>query len=130
MSARGPISFLIRVHLRSSAVRRIGSEVKMDYARLFRLILRHKWVLLAVVIMATAGTWMGARLKGVSYQATSTLMPQPQALQALAGGSAVMDTLINPELQVSGQLQKARIQSLIALMMSPRVLGQVGASLH
>ena len=92
----------------------------MDYTRLFRLILRHKWVLLAVVTTATAGTWMGARLKGVSYQATSTLMPQPQALQALAGGSAVMDTLLNPELQVNGQLQKSRIQSLIALMTSPR----------
>src|SRR6266478_6472897 len=102
----------------------------MDYSRLFRLIVRHKWVLLAVVTMATAGTWVGARLKGVSYQATSTLMPQPQALQALAGSQGMMETLINPDEQVSGQLQRARIQSLIALMMSPRVLGQVGATLH
>src|SRR2546423_186409 len=102
----------------------------MDYSRLFQLVLRHKWVLLAVMTGATARARVGARLKGVSYQATATLMPQPQALQALAGMQGMTETLTNPDEQIGGQLQRNRIQSLIALMLSPRVLGQVGASLH
>ena len=60
----------------------------MDYSRLFRLILRHKWVLLAVMTVATAGTWVGARLKGVSYQATSTLMPRRLARATIGAGIA------------------------------------------
>src|SRR5438067_277987 len=76
----------------------------MDYSRLFRLILRHKWVLLAVMTVATAGTWIGARLKGVSYQATSTLMPQPQALQFFGGNQGVTEGLTNPEGQVGAAL--------------------------
>lgn len=102
----------------------------MDFLRLSRLVFRHKWVLLAVVTLATTATYVGARLKGVVYEATSTLMPQAEALQAMVGPVSYSNQLGSPEGQVSPDAQRDRVRSLIALMMSPRVLGEVIAKLH
>lgn len=99
----------------------------MDYLRLFRLILRYKWVLLAVVTVATAATWAGARLKGVVYEGTATLVPQQPALQAIGEGSlGLANSLGNQQMApVNPMEQQIRIQSLVALMTSPRVVGQL-----
>src|SRR5207247_412530 len=102
----------------------------MDFLRLSRLVFRHKWVLLLVVTLATAATYVGARLKGVTYQATATLMPQAQALRTLTGSLALSSQPGNQESQDTPEVQRGRIRSLIALMLSPRVLGQVIAKLH
>ena len=74
----------------------------MDYSRLFGLILRHKWVLLAVVTMATAGTWMGARLKGVSYQATQQVLGE---FMARLKGAADMASTRSRVYDLSAALQ-------------------------
>lgn len=103
----------------------------MDYVRLFQLVFRHKWLLLFVVIGATVATWFGARLKGTSFEATATLMPQPQALVTLEGVMGTADRLSNQDMgQSSSQLTRQRMQSLIALMVSPRVLGLLIAKLQ
>jgi uncharacterized protein involved in exopolysaccharide biosynthesis len=103
----------------------------MDYARLFGLILRFKWLLLVVVIAATSATFVGARLKGASYQASATLMPQEQALQTMEGVSSLTQSLGRDDMLRSDvNRRRARTESLIALMLSPRVLGQVIAKLE
>jgi capsular exopolysaccharide synthesis family protein len=102
----------------------------MDFLRFCRLIFRHKWVLLALVTLATAATFVGARLKGVTYEATATLMPQAEALQAMNGTISVSNELSGAEAPVSGEAQRDRVRSLVALMLSPRVLGEVIAKLH
>jgi len=96
----------------------------MDYFRLLRLIGRFKWLLLLVVIAATTATFFGAKLKGAQYQATATLMPQEQALQAMDDVATMSRNLGEQEMRGQpGQMRRARVESLIALMMSPRVLG-------
>jgi capsular exopolysaccharide synthesis family protein len=103
----------------------------MDFIRLFRLVLRHKWLILAVVTVATTATWFGVRLKGAAYLATATLMPQQQALQTLDGVAALSSSLGEREMERANvQVRKSRIESLLALMMSPRVLGQLIAKLN
>jgi capsular exopolysaccharide synthesis family protein len=101
----------------------------MDFLRLSPLVFRHRWLLLAVTVLATAATWTGARLKGVTYQATTTLMPQAGALEPLRGSVSLSSSSGNQE-QESPEVQHGRIRSLIALMLSPHVLGQVIAKLH
>lgn len=96
----------------------------MDFIRLFQLVLRHKWLILAVVTVATTATWFGVRLRGAAYQATATLMPQEQALQTLDGVASLSNSLGAQDMRnISLQMRKSRMESLIALMMSPRVLG-------
>jgi succinoglycan biosynthesis transport protein ExoP len=98
----------------------------MDFVRLFRLIVRYKWLLLAVVALGTTGTWFGARFKGVIYQGTATLMLQEQALQTMEGPAVLSSSLGSEQMQqVPAQLRKSRVDSLIALMMSPKVLAAV-----
>jgi succinoglycan biosynthesis transport protein ExoP len=102
----------------------------MDFIRLFRLIARHKWLLLAVVTIATAGTYAGARFKGVAYQATATLMPQQGSVDPLGGLAAVSSSLGNQQTQDTPvHVRRARVENLIALMMSPRVLGELSTKL-
>lgn len=102
----------------------------MDFIRLIRLVLRYKWLIMAVVVVATTGTWFGVRLKGAAFQASATLMPQQQALQTLDGVAALSTSL--GERQMGGstaQVRQSRLESLVALMVSPRVLGQLIAKL-
>lgn len=103
----------------------------MDYARLFRLLFRHKWLILVVVALATTGTWFGMRLKGAVYEATVTLMPQEQALQTMEGVAGLSSSLGNQQLEhVPLLVRKSRVKSLIALMTSARVLGKLIAKLQ
>jgi succinoglycan biosynthesis transport protein ExoP len=103
----------------------------MDFIRLLQLVGRHKWLILAVITVATTGTWFGVRLKGAAYRATSTLMPQQQALQTLDGVAALSASLGERDMErASVQVRKSRIESLMALMLSPRVLGQLIAKLN
>jgi capsular exopolysaccharide synthesis family protein len=106
----------------------------MNFLRLFQLVGRHKWLLLTIVIVATATTWFGTRMKGATYQATATLLPQQRALEALKGTSNVAKQLGDPDQQddnsTATSVSRARMESLIALMMSPRVLSQVSSSLQ
>ncbi|MCL6650066.1 MAG: hypothetical protein K6U89_17260 [Chloroflexi bacterium] len=96
----------------------------MDFVRLIQLVLRHKWLILAVVSVATTATWFGVRFRGAAYQATATLMPQEQALQTLDGVASLSNSLGAQDMRnISLQMRKSRMESLIALMMSPRVLG-------
>src|SRR5437016_4788473 len=98
----------------------------MDFLRLARLVIRHNWLLVVLVTVATIATWVGARLKGVAYQASATLMPQEQALQAMGGTASFATHLGSQETQETTlQQRRAQMDSLIALMMSPRVLGQL-----
>jgi capsular exopolysaccharide synthesis family protein len=98
----------------------------MDYFRLLRLIGRFKWLILLVVVAATCATFFGAKLKGSQYQATATIMPQEQALQAMDDVATMTNTMANQDMRgQSAQMRRARVESLIALMMSPRVLGAV-----
>jgi polysaccharide biosynthesis transport protein len=103
----------------------------MNFARLFQLTFRHKWLVLAIVTISTVATYFGARMKGVMYEASSTLMPQEQALQAVEQGVGFSNTLSNPQMQQSTpQIRRARVESLMALATSPRVLGPVIARLQ
>src|SRR5687767_10244625 len=103
----------------------------MDFLRLFQLVLRHKWLLLAVVTVATTVTFFGARLKGAAYQASATLLPQEQALQTLEGVAALSATLSGQQMErLPVQVRNSRVESLVALMMSPRVLGQLIAQMR
>jgi polysaccharide biosynthesis transport protein len=99
----------------------------MNFARLFQLVYRHKWLLLAIVTVATTATYIGARMKGVVYQATATLMPQEQALQAVEDGGVTGDA---DQHRSNIQTKRARADSLVALAMSPKVLGPVLARLQ
>lgn len=99
----------------------------MNFERLFHLVCRHKWLLLVIVTLSTTATYLGARMKGVIYQATATLMPQEQAMQAVDQGG--LDTGQDRE-RSSLQTRRARADSLVALAMSPRVLGPVIARLQ
>src|ERR671924_94559 len=87
----------------------------MNFTRLFHLICRHKWLLLAIVSLSTTATYFGARLKGVKYEATSTLMPQEQAIQAVDQGQVTG----SEQERANPQLRRARAESLVALAMSP-----------
>lgn len=103
----------------------------MDFIRLFQLVLRHRWLILAVVAVATTATWFGVRLKGAAYQATATLMPQQQALQTLDGIAALSNSLGEQQMERGNlQVRRSRLESLVALMMSPRVLGELIAKLN
>ncbi len=99
----------------------------MNFAQLFQLINRHKWLLLVVVTLSTTATYLGVRLKGTQYEATSTLMPQEQALQTV---DAQGNNLSEPQAQKPSEaIRRARAESLVALALSPRVLGPVAARL-
>src|ERR1051326_885181 len=102
---------------------------QMNFLRLFQLVGRHKWLLLAIVTLATTATWFGSRMKGSAYMATATLMPQEKALQAMGGASGMINNLGEEEQQSPQVLQHQRVESLIALMMSPHVLGAVSERL-
>jgi capsular exopolysaccharide synthesis family protein len=102
----------------------------MDFLRLFKLFLRYKWLLLLLVAAASSATWFGVRLKGAAFQASATLLPQQQALQSLDGVASLSNSLADQELKREPlQARRARLDSLVALISSPRVLALVIAKL-
>jgi polysaccharide biosynthesis transport protein len=99
----------------------------MNFRQLFHLVYRHRWLLLVIVTLSTVATYIGARMKGVVYEASATLMPQEQAMQAVDQGGITGDPQGS---QSNAQTRRARADSLVALAMSPKVLGPVLARMQ